>query len=319
MPEEPGAAGATGPVVVGVDGSRSALDAVAEAAWEAVVRRRPLRVVHAYVWPLLGVPLDPAAVGGIATADTIEGDEGGLRREAEQFLAEAVARARAAQPGVQVTGQVVIGPPAPVLLEVARGACLVVLGDRGLGGFSGLLVGSIAVQLAAHAPCPVLVVRGATHPDGAVVVGVDAAGHADLALGVAVEEAALRGVPLRALSAWRHRLPVRTPAATVEAGGTDLARAHAARLVEALGPWRRRFPKVAVEAAAVHARPAAALVEASERAQLLVVGARGRGGFTGLLLGSVSQAVLHHAACPVLVVRCSRSGRGTSDRTGDDG
>ena len=310
MSKEPGAAGGTGPVLVGVDGSRSALDAVAEAARVAAARRRALRVVHAYVWPLLGVALDPVA--GIAAAGAIDADEGGLRQEADQFLAEAVAHARQAQPGVQVTGQVVTGPAAPVLLEVARGACLVVLGDRGLGGFSGLLVGSIAIQLAAHAPCPVLVVRGGTHPGGPVVVGVDTAGHADLALGVAVEEAALRGVPLVALSAWRRHLPGRAAAATDEGGGSAVARAQEARLVEALAPWRERYPQVTVETVTVPARPAAALVEASERAQLLVVGARGRGGFTGLLLGSVSQAVVHHAACPVLVVRCARSGHGST-------
>ncbi|GAA1773364.1 universal stress protein [Luedemannella helvata] len=311
MAVESGAASGAGPVIVGVDGSPVALDAVEEAARQAMRRRRPLRVVHAYVWPLLGSALDPLPTGGIpaggiGAAGSATTTEGGLRDEAEQFVAEALARARATEPGVRVSGQVITGPPAAVLVEIARGACLVVLGDRGLGGFTGLLVGSIAVRLAAHAPCPVLVVRGAAHPDGPVVVGVDGAGHADLALGAAFEEATLRGVPLRAVSAWRRPTARRggpSAEAEGEAGG---------ELAQALAPWRERYPDVAVETSVVHGRASVALVDESEQAQLVVVGARGRGGFRGLLLGSVSQAVLHHAACPVLVVRCARGATGTA-------
>ncbi|GAA1797566.1 universal stress protein [Luedemannella flava] len=321
MTNEPGAATGAGPVVVGVDGSPSALDAVAEAVREATMRRRALRIVHAYVWPLLGSALDPlptggVPAGGIGAAGAATTAEGGLRQEADQFVAEAVTHARQLAPDVAVTGQVITGPPAAVLVEVAHNACLVVLGDRGLGGFTGLLVGSIAIRLAAHAPCPVLVVRGAARPDGPVAVGVerreplpgkpDGNGHTDVALGMAFEEAALRGVPLRAVSAWRK-------GAAGDPGSPAPGESGDARewaLAAALAPWRERYPQVAVEAAMVQGRAGGALVDASEHAQLLVVGARGRGGFKGLLLGSISQAVLHHAACPVLVVRRAKDREG---------
>jgi nucleotide-binding universal stress UspA family protein len=301
-----------GPVIVGVDGSPSALDAVDEAAAEAVRRGVSLRVVHAYVWPLLGSALDPVPVGGLPAGGAGASGagmaaEGGLHKEAEQFVAEALTRAREQQPGVQATGRVITGPAAAVLLEVARGASLIVVGDRGLGGFTGLLLGSIAVQLAAHAACPVLVVRGRSRQAGPVTVGVDAAGHADLALGAAFHQAQLRGVPLRAVYAWRHRVPGDHGGPAV---GDDDSRAHGRLLTDALKPWRAKYPQVEVWTATIHSRASAALLDESKAAQLVVVGARGRGGFRGLLLGSVSQAVLHHAACPVMVVRCASAREG---------
>lgn len=283
------------PVVVGVDGSPSSLGAVGMAVRMAAERHRPLRVVHAFMWPLLHVPLGPAP-------GAPEG--AGLRHEAERIVAGSVAHAREiATSDIDITGEVVTGSATAVLLAEAREAALVVVGDRGLGGFSGLLVGSVAVQLSAHAPVPVLVVRGTEHPDGPVVVGVDGSGRDDPAVGFAFEEAAFRGADLRAVHAW-------TPPVSTEPGDmlplmydvNDVADEETRVLAEAVAGWSDRYPDVKVSRTLIRGRARRALIEESTRAQLLVVGARGRGGFTGLLLGSVSHAALHHAKCPVTVV-----------------
>jgi nucleotide-binding universal stress UspA family protein len=282
------------PVVVGVDGSAAALAAVDLAAREATLRRRPLRVVHAFIWPYLRAPLEPSPLGP---------PEGGLRHDAERVVAEAVAQARAAAPDVPVTGELITGAAAAVLLGCSRTATAVVVGDRGLGGFTGLLVGSVAVHLAAHAACPVMVARGAADPGAPVLLGVDGSPANDPAVGFAFDEAALRRVPLTALHAWTHpvstgpgdMLPLVYDVAEVEAG-------EARVLAEALAGWHDKYPDVVVRRVLVHGGARKALIDATRQAQLAVVGSRGRGGFAGLLLGSVSQAVLHHGACPVAVV-----------------
>ena len=281
-------------VVVGVDGSDSSLAAVEFAAHEATMRRRPLRIVHAFIWPYLNVPLGPSPSGP---------PEGGLRHEAERIVAAAVSLANATTPDTPVHADIVTGAAAAVLRECSHGATLIVIGDRGLGGFTGLLVGSVAVQLAAHATCPIIVVRGVANATLPVAVGIDGSLANDPAVRFAFEEAALRGVPLNAIHRWTHprstgpgdMLPLVYDVAEVEADETRV-------LAEALAGWRDKYPDVPVRRTVKHGSPRKALIEATNRAQLIVVGTRGRGGFTGLLLGSVSQAVIHHAACPVAVV-----------------
>lgn len=283
------------PVVVGVDGSATALDAVRVAVREAADRGRPLRVVHAFIWPLLNVPLGPAP-GAPAG--------GGLRNQAERIVAEAVAEARKVDPEVPVTGAVVDGAATPVLLAEAREAALLVLGHRGLGGFAGLLIGSSTVQVSAHAACPVLVTKGESRADGPVVVGVDGSELSDLALGFAVEEAARRGTELVAVHAWLHPVPLGPGDILPLVYDLDALAAEEERvLAEALAGWSERYPQVPIRRRLVRGDPARVLVEESAAAQLVVVGARGRGGFVGMLLGSVSHAVLHHSRCPVAVVR----------------
>ncbi len=281
-------------VVVGVDGSAYSLDAVALAAREAVLRDRPLRVVYAFIWPYLGVPLGPSPFGP---------PEGGLLGDAQRIVQEAVDRARQAAPTVAVTGAAITGPSAGVLIDQSRSAALVVIGDRGLGGFTGLLAGSVAVQLAAHAACPVMVARGRPNPAGDVLVGVDGSPANEPAIGFAFEEAALRNAPLTAVHAWTY--PVSTGPGDMLPLVFDVPEVEAEEarvLTDALAGWHGKYPDVVVrrELPRAHTRPA--LIEAAARAQLVVVGSRGRGGFSGLLLGSVSQAVLHHVACPVVIV-----------------
>ncbi|WP_433350682.1 universal stress protein [Micromonospora sp. CA-111912] len=282
-------------VVVGVDGSEPAQRAVRLAAGEAARRGRTLRVVHGFVWPLLRVPLGPVP-------DAPPG--AGLREQAERLVVEAVAHAESAAPGVRVTGEVIDGEASAVLVGESPTAALIVLGDRGLGGFAALAVGSVAIQVAAYADCPVLVARGADRADGPVVVGVDGSAAARAAVEFAADEATTRGVALRAVHAYRHPAsggPGDMQPLVYDEG--QLRGEEERVLAAALVGLGDRRPAVRVERVLTRGRAAAALAEASHAAQLLVVGCRGRGELTGLLLGSVSHAVLHRADCPVAVVR----------------
>lgn len=260
------------------------------------MRRLPLRVVHAFIWPLLHVPLGPSPAGP---------PEGGLRQEAERMVADAIAYAQEIAPYVPVSGDVVEGQPSVVLLGESREAPLLVVGDRGLGGFAGLLLGSVAVQVSAHATCPVLVVRGDDRTEGPVLVGVDGSPLSDLAAEFAMEEAAWRKTSVVAVHAWTH--PVSLGPGDMQPLVHDAVATQedeARLLAESIAGLRERYPDVPIEERVVRGRPGSVLAEEARKgAQLIVVGARGRGGFTGLLLGSVSQTVLHHAPCPVAVVR----------------
>ncbi|WP_412538755.1 universal stress protein [Longispora sp. K20-0274] len=286
-------------VVVGVDGSELALAAVDWAADAAALRGRPLRIVHASIWPQMRLPDGPVHASEILA---------GLRAQPEEFVAAAVARARAGHPDLSVTTEIIEGAPGPVLLRESRTAAMVVLGHRGLGGFTGLLVGSVGVQLAAHAACPVVVVRPHTLPPGpaagTVVVGVDGSEESNAAVEFAFTEASLNGVGLTAVHAYRFPQSTEPGDMLPLVYDADILAEEELRMfTESLSGWQERFPDVKVHHHQVRARAGKALVEASPGAHLLVVGSRGRGGFTGLLLGSVSQAALHHADCPVAVVR----------------
>jgi nucleotide-binding universal stress UspA family protein len=279
-----------------VDGSECALHAVRWAAAEAVRRHRPLRLVAAHTWPSgtrVGTPdlgVDPEAV---------------LREVVVGRLATAAAAATAVARDLPVEQVETTGSPVAVLQAESTRAELVVLGDRGLGGFAGLLIGPVAVTLAAHAACPIVVVRG-PEPDRmvrseAVVVGVDGSPTSEGAVAFAFEAAALRGVPLVAVHTWFDMVVDATMAPLIDWDVTEADEREV--LAERLAGWAEKYPDVAVRRLVARDRPARALVEESGRAQLVVVGSRGRGGISGLLLGSVSQALLHHAACPVAVVQ----------------
>jgi nucleotide-binding universal stress UspA family protein len=281
------------PVVVGVDGSPSALRAVAWAATEAARRGVGLRVVTAFAW----------------TADHVVGHPGLGERYRNQMLAVARREVAAAaelanktEPDLDVTTQVEIAAPIGALGSEARRAQLVVLGDRGLGGLAGLLLGSVAVALAADAACPVVIVRGDRAGDeGAVVVGIDGSPVSEAALSFAFDAAAARGAELVAVHSW---WPTRIDDALGPMMDWDaVAVEESAVLAERLAGWGQRYPDVAVRRLVVRDAPARALVEASKSAQLVVVGSRGRGNATGLMLGSVSHGVLHRAHCPVGIVR----------------
>ncbi|GAA4906831.1 nucleotide-binding universal stress UspA family protein [Nonomuraea thailandensis] len=264
------------PVIVGVDDSEDGLRAVEWAAAEAVRRRRPLRIVHAFIWPLLNVPLGPVPGGP---------PEGGLQHAAERVLDTARARAQAVAPGVEVTTDLPEGEPVTALLHHSREAELLVVGSRGLGEVGGLLLGSVGARLAAEADCPVVVVRGSARPGGPVVVGIADPGESEALLAFACAHAARTADPVMLAHvgpADPGRPPLPDP---------DLAR------------WRERFPTVTFDQETLTGRPGKALTHAAEQASLLVVGSHHRHELGALLHGSVSQNVLHHAGCPVAVIR----------------
>ena len=276
------------PVVVGVDGSASAYRAVEWAVGEAHRRGVGLRLVRAFSW---------------TTADHPTGWVARYRDEMLDVSRRQVARAlRVAadtRPDVEAEFAVEIGAPIEVLSSEARRAQLLVLGDRGLGEVAGLVLGSVAVSLAARGACPVVVVRGErAGADGPVVVGVDGSPVSEAALAFAFDAAAARGVDLVAVHAWSPTAIDEELASFVEWD----ASAESAVLAERLAGWGQKHPQVAVRRTVVRDGAVRALVTASAGAQL-VVGSRGRGNAAGLLLGSVSHGVLHGAHCPVAVVR----------------
>jgi nucleotide-binding universal stress UspA family protein len=227
---------------------------------------------------------------------------GALRLRAEHDMAAAIAAVEGVAPGRPLDRAIVIGHPTGVLAEEARQAQLLVLGSRGLGGLSGLLAGSVAVALAANAAAPVVVVRGARPAaSGPVVVGVDDSATSDAAIGFAFEAAAVRGAPLIAAHAWLEHVTDAEAAAMVD--WAPLAAYQQTVVANRIAAWKEKYPDVPVTAVIDHDRPARTLVEQSTRAQLLVVGSRGRANLAGLLLGSVSHAVVQRAHCPVAVVR----------------
>jgi nucleotide-binding universal stress UspA family protein len=285
------------PVVVGVDGSASSLRAVDWAVEEAALRHRALRVLCAFGWPWNDLPLDIEPM--MATEST--------RHAAERVVAEAVTRARvlaaALAPDLDIATELSADMPAAALIEASRRAAVVVVGSRGLGGFEGLLAGSVSTQLATHAHSPVVVTRAPTHPAGPIVVGVDGSAHSTAAVGYAFEEAALRRTTLIAVRAWRGPSRAEPNDAPVVHDGTGVPDEGHNVLTDAIAAWREKYPDVPVEQQVVPGRPGPVLTAASAQARLLVVGSRGLGEVTGLLLGSVSHHVLHHATCPVAIVR----------------
>ncbi|GGS26271.1 universal stress protein [Streptomyces aureoverticillatus] len=282
-------------LILGADGSEESLAAVDWAAGEAVRRGVPLRIVYASAWqryeghkPSFGVHRGPAPV------------------HADHMVAEAVERAHRRAPTVKVSGDVVAEDPVTVMVRESAAGAIVVVGSRGRGGLASLLLGSVSLSVAAHAPSPVIVVRGGKrNRDGGfreVVVGVDEAREAGPAVAFAVRAAESRGSALRAVHAWRCPAHA-VPDVPLAGDATDFHQMRAeGQLDEALRETVRDGTAVSVHKHAVEGHARAALLAAAGSADLLVVGARRRKGHIGMQLGSVNHAVLHHAACPVAVV-----------------
>ena len=287
--------GSVRPILVGIDGSSSALAAARWAAREAVVRRAPIRLVYAFGWMPVHDADDPVQI--------VPDARDALRRTAEERLAAAAAQVGEVAPDVAVSEEVTTGMAAALLVSLSGEAQLAVVGHRGLGGFAGLVIGSVSAALAAHSACPVVVVRGPDAPrqDGPVVVGLDGSPQSAAALAFAVEAAVARRVPLRAVRAWLD--PAVPYVVTGPADWDEEVKRQQGLLSEQLVEWREKYPDLRVEPVLMQDRPAHALAQSTGGAQLVVVGSRGRGGLTGMLLGSVSQAMLQHAECPVAVVR----------------
>lgn len=261
-------------VVVGVDDSPGSFVALDQAAIEADLRGWPLRVVHVQHRT------------GAADVDQ-------KRDRGAELLRETSDRVRYRAPAIAVTSELLVGSASGLLVARGARAGLLVVGSRGRGGFAGLLAGSVSSQVVAQARGPVMVVRVPAWPPSAgwpslpVVVGVDGSAASAAALRFAAAEAWLRGVPLLVL----HALAIAGP----QAERLDPILAGAVRRA-------RWTPELAVRGRSVPGDPRHVLLEASRRAAAIVVGPRGGGGFAELRLGSVSQAVVRHAHCPVFVI-----------------
>jgi nucleotide-binding universal stress UspA family protein len=284
--------------MVGIDGSSASNTAVVFAAAEAKRRHLPLLLVHGYLEAIPHLAYGWNQQRELANA---------VRDDARRMLTDVELRAHAANPNLTIRSTLVAGGGASTLVELSRGANLVVVGARGRGGFADLRLGGVGAQVVAHAHAPVVVVRPplASGPDAPVVVGLDGSPEADLAMGFGFEEASLRGLPLVALNAW-WMLPLRNLGPTTPMRYDPVqAQDEADRmLAEAVAGWSDKYPDVRVLRIASHdMNPAQALVEASRDAAIVVVGRRGRGGFASMVLGSVSRTVVAHASCPVAVVR----------------
>jgi len=289
------------PIVAAVDGTRGSLRALDWAAEEARLRGRRLHIVHAFDWPLYH-----------STPHGLPGFD--VEEYGQRLVRDAEKRARERAPEVGIDAVHVTGDVAPVLLGETHGAELIVIGSRGLGTVSAVLVGSTALELMAFGSCPVAVVpdREPRPPVGRVTVGVDGSAPARAAAAWAFGAAAERGAELRAVTAPRRVTRARFGALEEPADGTgedpavEAAAEEARRLLsESIAGERGLHPDVRVEEVVQTGHAAKVLCARAEDADLLVVGTRGRGGFTGLLLGSVSQAVLSHSPCPVVAVRAA--------------
>ena len=304
------AASARSGIVVGVDGSDQSICALTWAAREARRRGTPLHVVTAYTVPIFAASSMDA--GYTAIDDAVIRD--GARSVQEKSLARISPR------GLEIIPRVESGDAAAVLLELSEDAELMVVGSRGRGGFVGRLLGSVSSALPAHAKCPTVIVplrtagrlpeSGVAAPAGspvaddvhqAVVVGVDGSEQGRAASLVAAEQARSMGLPLRILCA----LPPFSGSLAWVPAPLDVEALHADLLVQlsAGREWlQSHFPDLEMSVELVDGPPAEIMVERTAKAELVVLGTRGRGGFTGMLLGSTSQSVLHHAKGPVMVV-----------------
>jgi nucleotide-binding universal stress UspA family protein len=290
---------ATKPVVVGVDGSKESLLAAEWAAMEANRHGSPLRIVSA-----------PAKVALMHAYQVSPAASDVLRGASARALKTAFAQAEEVAPGLEITTDMLSGPPALAVAGSGSGAAMLVVGARGAGGFAAMVLGSVSRYAATRATCPVIVVRQASmavHQE--VAVGIRDPQDTREALTFAFEEAAARHADLVVVHAW-YWFPsgLRVPA---EAGDALEALFHPERISDevvsslsaALGCWREKYPDVPVRHEVIHGHPARMLANYSVRADLVVIGRH-----CGSGIGSIQHALLDHARGPVAVVPCGDLG-----------
>ncbi|MGW4355790.1 universal stress protein [Nocardia sp. NPDC004582] len=286
------------PIVVATDGSAVSYLAVAWAAVDAGLHGSPLEVVTSVAVP-----------GGWGRGAVLtDADIDWQRLDGRRVVAEAtrVARAAAIGDALTIDTDITFDPAIPALIERSRYARLLVVGSHGRGAIGRGLLGSVSTALTRHAHCPVAVVRSTSALDPVsaeqpVLVGIDGSPRSVPALELAFAEASRRKVGLDALHAWSD-----TNRAGLPMAGWDAVRERETELLaERLAGFGERYPDVPVRRILVRDRPIRSLLDASESAQLLVVGRHGRGGFPGMLLGSTSDALLHTVECPMIVVPSS--------------
>jgi len=283
------------PIVVGVDGSEPSLRAVDWAADEATLRGAPLRIVYASLWERYE--------GTSIAEDLAKPDDQVL---AEDVVDTAARRARRRHPELDVSVEVLAEEPEYALVRESRSASVLVTGTRGRSGLAEALLGSVSLIVAGHAQCPMIVVRGShdnqarTGTHGRVVVGVGEKPAGSAAVRFAFDEARRRGVPVDVVRAWRWPAHETTDHPLMSG---EPARLHEQQAVEALESALQDVPAdVESHRRVVEGHTRTVLVDASRDADLLIVGARRRTGHYGLQLGRVAHGVLHHSACPVVIV-----------------
>lgn len=284
-------------IVVGIDGSTTSDAALAWAVAEASTRRVPLHVVSAGVHQGDG----PKAVYDDAGVDAAVASE--ALAAAEERLAAATAKARAAAPGLVVTGESGLDRAADTLVALSARAHVVVVGRSGHGPVVGAVLGSVASRVVTHAQCPVVVVHEASAGGGearsGVTVGIDGSALSEVVLAHAFEQASLRGTDLHVVHAWWTRA---TAGQTPDTQRDQIAQERLT-ISEAMVGWAEHYPDVEVQVTLPVGPAVLALTEAAYDSELLVVGSRGHSGLRSLVLGSVSRGVLKHAPCTVVVVR----------------
>ncbi|ALC07002.1 hypothetical protein CDES_13300 [Corynebacterium deserti GIMN1.010] len=288
-------------VVVAVDGSDASKQAVRWAANTANKRGIPLRLASSYTMPQF------LYAEGMVPPQELFDD---LQAEALEKVNEAREIAHEVAPEIKIGHTIAEGSPIDMLLEMSSGVTMIVMGSRGLGGLSGMVMGSVSGAVVGHAKCPVVVVRedSAVNENtkyGPVVVGVDGSEVSQKATEYAFAEADARDAELVAVHTWMD-MQVQASLAGLAAAQQqwdEVERSQTEMLIERLAPLVEKYPNVTVKKIITRDRPVRALAEASEGAQLLVVGSHGRGGFKGMLLGSTSRALLQSAPCPMMVVR----------------
>lgn len=288
-------------IVVAVDGSKASHVAVQWAANTAKKRGLPLRIATSYTMPQFLY-----AEGMVPPQELFEE----LTAEAMERVNAAKQIAREIAPDLKIGHTVAEGSAIDMLLELSKRSTMIVMGSRGLGGFSGMVMGSVSAAVVSHSTCPVVVVRedNAVTPEtkyGPIVVGVDGSEVSHLATELAFVEADARGAELVAVHTWMD-MQVQSSLAGLSAATQlweEVEDDQKAQLNECLQDLTEKYPDVTVKTVVTRDRPVRALTDYSQGAQLLVVGSHGRGGFKGMLLGSTSRALLQSAACPMMVVR----------------
>lgn len=281
----------TQPLLVAYNGSADARRALTWAAHESLRSGVPLHViaVNEILPPTWG------GVGGtVVITEDYALDSSALLEEAQKILAEEGVTA--------VTAEQRTGPVVSELLRAAESASALVIGSRGHGPVGEALIGSVSQHCARHATCPVVVVKQPSDPEARrIVVGVDGSPASAAALDYACERAEATGETVVAIHGFRVHAPSTDVWASTPRSVDTAERERL--LAESVAGMREDHPDLRLEREVVLVAPDKALVDASASASLVVVGSRGLGYFSGLLLGSVSQAVLHRATCPVAVVR----------------
>jgi nucleotide-binding universal stress UspA family protein len=296
-------------IIVGVDGSPTSLEAVQWAARDAEMRNVALKIVHVVApivagttqsWSGVPIPDDYSALQEEQAAEAVE-------------LAHSTAVAAAPSHAELISSEVLHEPTVPALVELSKHAEMLVVGCRGHGRVAQVLLGSISAGAVHYAHCPVAVIHHdepspTPSPNAPVVVGIDGSPTSELAAEIAFDEASRRDVDLVALHAWSDMNSLgiaRVGWAPIEWCNIQVQEEEL--LAERLCGWTDRYPDVIVHKEVVCDQPALRLLKQAEKAQLLVVGSHGRGGFPGMLLGSVSTAVVNAARIPVIIARTPKN------------